>query len=150
VFLPAIGGTAHGTGPEVSQDAPARGGRESLLLVEDDEQVRRVIGRSLRVLGYKVHEARNGQEALKLWQTLGEQVDLLLTDMVMPEGITGLELAGELQALKPGLKVIISSGYSSEIVHAGVPDMAGVVYLPKPYSAKALADLVRSSLDAKT
>lgn len=101
------------------------------------------------MLGYRVHEATNGQEAMTLWQTHGPQVDLLLTDMVMPEGMTGLELAERLQALKPGLKAIISSGYSAEIVQAGVPNKAGIMYLPKPYDGKALADIVRNSLDQR-
>jgi CheY-like chemotaxis protein len=67
--------------------------------------------------------------------------------MVMPEGITGLELAERLQRLKPGLKVIISSGYSAEIVQAGLPSEAGVVYLPKPFTTQMLARVVRSCLD---
>jgi FixJ family two-component response regulator len=69
--------------------------------------------------------------------------------MVMPEGMTGLELTEQLQALKPGLQAIISSGYSTEIVHAGVPAKAGVVYLSKPYATKVLADVIRERLDQK-
>lgn len=65
----------------------------------------------------------------------------------MPEGLTGLELAERLQALKPGLKVIISSGYSAEIVHAGIPTRTGITYLPKPYDERTLADAVRACLD---
>lgn len=127
-----------------------RRGQETILLVEDDAKVRRVIGQSLRVLGYRVFETGNGQEAMTLWQTHGDQVDLLLTDMVMPEGMTGLELTEKVQALKPGLKAIISSGYSAEIVQAGVPNRPGVIYLPKPYEAKILAKVVRDCLDQKT
>ena len=74
-------------------------------------------------------------------------VDLLLTDMVMPEGITGLELAERLQARKPGLRVIISSGYSAEIAQTGRITQAGIAYLPKPYEMKKLADTVRACLD---
>jgi hypothetical protein len=131
------------------QAGPIRRGRETILLVEDDSQVRQVVGRSLRALGYRVHEAGNGQEAMALWQTHGAHLDLLLTDMVMPEGMTGLELTEQLQALKPGLQAIISSGYSTEIVHAGVPAKAGVVYLSKPYATKVLADVIRERLDQK-
>ena len=135
--------------PQASQAGPIRRGRETILLVEDEQQVRQVVGQSLRALGYQVHEAGNGQEAMILWQTHGPQVDLLLTDMVMPEGMTGLELTEKLQALKPGLKAVISSGYSAEIVNAGVPTKAGIVYLPKPYATKALADVIRDCLDQK-
>lgn len=133
--------------PQTLQTEHVRRGRETILLVEDELQVRRVVGQSLRALGYQVHEAGNGQEAMTLWQTPGAQIDLLLTDMVMPEGMTGLELTEQLQALKPGLKAIISSGYSAEIVQAGVPAKAGIVYLPKPYATKVLADVIRDCLD---
>jgi PAS domain S-box-containing protein len=135
--------------PRTPHTEHVRRGRETILLVEDEQQVRRVVGQSLRVLGYQVHEAGNGQEAMTLWQMHGAQVDLLLTDMVMPEGMTGLELTEQLQALKPGLKAIISSGYSTEIFHAGVPAKAGIAYLPKPYATKALADVIRDCLDQK-
>jgi CheY-like chemotaxis protein len=84
---------------------------------------------------------------MTLWQTHSAQIDLVLTDMVMPEGMTGLELTEQLQALKPGLKAIISSGYSAEIVQAGVPAKEGIVYLPKPYATKVLADVIRDCLD---
>jgi two-component system, cell cycle sensor histidine kinase and response regulator CckA len=131
------------------QTGPVRRGRETILLVEDEPPVRLVVGQSLRALGYQVYEAANGQEAVKLWQIHGAQVALLLTDMVMPEGMTGLELVEQLQALKPGLKAIISSGYSAEIVNAGVPSKAGIVYLPKPYATKVLADTIRDCLDQK-
>ena len=77
----------------------------------------------------------------------GGAVDLLFTDMVMPEGMTGLELALQLQALKHGLKVMISSGYSAEIVQTGLSAARGFVYLPKPYEARVLAKAVRSCLD---
>jgi CheY-like chemotaxis protein len=146
VFLPAMAQAAT-LAAQPANAEPVRRGRETILLVEDDAKVRQLVGQSLRVLGYRVHEAANGQEAMKAWQTLGAQVDLLLTDMVMPEGMTGLELTERLQALRPGLKVIISSGYSAEIVQSGVPTKAGVLYLPKPYEARKLADVVRQCLD---
>lgn len=149
VFLPALA-RREAVAAADSEPEPVRRGRETILLVEDDTKVRQMIGQALRVLGYRVYEAANGQEAMALWQTHGPQVNLLLTDMVMPEGMTGLELTERLQALRPGLKAIISSGYSAEIVQAGVPTAAGVVYLPKPYEAKTLADVVRNCLDGKS
>ena len=146
VYLPAAAQSQAEVAP-APQSEPVQRGRETILLVEDELPVRRVVGRSLRALGYQVHEAGNGQEAMTLWQTHGAQVDLLLADMVMPEGMTGLELAEQLQALKPGLKTIISSGYSAEIVHAGIPTKAGIIYLPKPYATRVLADTIRHCLD---
>ncbi|HOW68051.1 MAG TPA: PAS domain-containing protein [Candidatus Paceibacterota bacterium] len=148
VFLPA---EAHPSGPTqpAAPETPIQRGRETVLLVEDDTKVRQMIGQTLRILGYRVYEAANGQEAMGLWLTHSRQVDLLFTDMVMPEGMTGLELTERLQATRPDLKAIISSGYSAEIVQAGVPNKAGVVYLPKPYEAQTLAEVVRNCLDQK-
>ena len=94
-------------------------------------------------------EAANGQEAVALWQTHRHQVDLLLSDMVMLGGITGLELAERLRGLKPELAAIITSGYSAEIVQSRVPNKAGVVYLPKPYETKTLAKVIRQCLDRR-
>lgn len=124
-------------------------GKETVLLVEDETSVRNLVGKMLRNLGYVVHEAGSGQEAMRVWQVYGHQVDLLFTDMVMPEGMTGLELTEQLQGMKPSLKAVISSGYSAEIVQAGVPSKKGVVYLPKPYDSAVLAQVVRECLDGK-
>jgi len=148
IFLPALSVTEIAE-PRSLAAEPVQRGHETIFLVEDDAPVRAVIGQSLRVLGYRVHEASNGREAMTMWQTLGSQVDLLLTDMVMPGGMTGLELAEQLRMQRPGLKVIVSSGYSAEIAHAGVPTRAGVVYLPKPYQMEFLARLLRECLDPK-
>lgn len=74
-------------------------------------------------------------------------VGLLFTDMVMPEGMTGLELVERLKAQEPILKAIVSSGYSPEITQGGVPTASDVVYLPKPYDVSKLAEVVRASLD---
>jgi PAS domain S-box-containing protein len=146
VFLPAITGVAEETAPELEiKQMP--GGNETLLVVEDDREVRRLLVQMLRAFGYRVHEASTGKEAMNFWQSNGSTVDLVLTDMVMPEGMTGLELVEQLRAQKPGLKAIISSGYSSDIVQAGVPSRAGIGFLPKPYEMKVLASIVREYLD---
>jgi len=118
-------------------------------VVEDEAQVRRSVGQALRALGYRVYEAETGQQAMVLWQQYGADVDLLFTDMVMPEGMTGLELAERLQGMKPTLKVIVSSGYSSEIFQAGGIKQAGVWYLPKPYEARVLAETIRACFEGK-
>jgi signal transduction histidine kinase/ActR/RegA family two-component response regulator len=125
------------------------GGSETLLLVEDDRQVRRALCLFLRGQGYQVIEAGSGVEALRLWNLHQSAINLLLTDMVMPEGMTGLELADQLRARKPELKVIISSGYSSELLGPGGKLVAKVLYLPKPCEATLLAKTVRECLDAR-
>ncbi len=124
------------------------GGSETLLLVEDDRQVRRALSLFLRGQGYQVIEAGSGVEALRLWNLHQSTINLLLTDMVMPEGMTGLELADQLRGRKPGLKVIISSGYSSELLGPGGKLAANVLYLPKPCEATLLAKTVRECLDS--
>jgi two-component system, cell cycle sensor histidine kinase and response regulator CckA len=145
VFLPAVGRPV----PDADDAAQpeTRGGAETVLVVEDDASVRAMLATALRGLGYRVIESANGQDAVQLWREAGDRVDLLLTDMVMPKGMTGLELSETLHAMKPTLRTIISSGYSAEMVQGGVPTRDGLVYLPKPYSIATLARVVRESLD---
>lgn len=147
VFFPAIGQVAVSVADQPEHVPPVPRGKETILLVEDEPNLRQALGRTLRVLGYAVHEASNGQEAMRLWQSLGSKVDLLFTDMVMTEEMTGLELAQILRSTKPGLKVVISSGYSAEMAQAGVPDIPGIHYLPKPFQTEELANFVRKCLD---
>jgi CheY-like chemotaxis protein len=125
------------------------GGHESILVVEDDESVRQVLALALRRLGYRVLEAANGVEAVQLWHSHGDRVSLLLTDMVMPEGLTGRELAERLRGLKPNLRVIYTSGYSTEWAHAGGAASPGMRFLGKPYQMAELAKVVRECLDVR-
>jgi PAS domain S-box-containing protein len=128
---------------------PVVGGQGTVLLVEDEEIVRRPIGTYLRKLGYRVIEAANGNQAFGLWRQHYEDIDLLFTDMVMPEGVTGLELAEKLRLEKPQLKIIVSSGYSTEISMQGVPKTAGYIYLPKPSPSATIAATIRECLQKK-
>jgi PAS domain S-box-containing protein len=148
VYLPAVASfdsiVPNGTSPGVAQR-----GNETILLVEDEDGVRKIVSRLLRSLGYQVLEASNGQQATRLWQLHRPEIDLLFTDMVMPEGMTGLEVVEQLQADKPDLRAIISSGYSAEIARMGVANRTGVAYLPKPSDANTMADMVRKCLDSR-
>ena len=128
---------------------PLLRGQGTLLLVEDEAIVRRPLGIYLRKLGYHVIEAANGNQALALWQQHRDQIDLLYTDMVMPEGVTGLELAEKLRAEKPTLQIIISSGYSTEFSAHGVSTGAGFIYLPKPSPSTVIATTVRTCMEQK-
>jgi CheY-like chemotaxis protein len=148
VFLPAKAQSVVATETQ-SPTTPPPGGRGTLLLVEDEEIVRRPIGIYLRKLGYQVIEAANGNQAFLLWRQHRDRIDLLYTDMVMPEGITGLELAEKLKSEKPSLKVILSSGYSTEISMQGVPANSGYVYLPKPSASVLIASTIRDCLEQK-
>ncbi len=119
-----------------------------LLLVEDDELVRTPVEGLLRHLGYKVVTAHNGVAALALLER-GEHVDLLFTDIVMPGGMSGRQLADKAAILRPDLKVLYTSGYTENaIVHHGHLD-PGVHLIRKPYRRQELALKLRMLLDKK-
>ena len=145
VFLPA-------TRPEEVEPARtlkpmAIGGYERILLAEDEPAVRQITARGLRRMGYEVLEAASGEEALKLWEQQHLAVDLVLTDMVMSGGMTGLDLAAKLREISPSLKVIISSGYSAEMVAGSNSTGINYVRLDKPYRLETLSKVVRDCLD---
>lgn len=145
VMLPATeDDVAEDDGP--AGDA-APGGSETILLVEDEESVRRMTSHSLERMGYSVVEAAHGREAIDVWQEQAGRFDLLLTDMVMPEGITGIQLASRFREEKPGLPVILCSGHNSEFAFRSAGPPAWVCFLRKPYPMAALARAVRCELD---
>jgi len=122
-------------------------GRETVLLVEDEPSVRDLAHRLLNQQGYKVLEAANGGEALRVVQEHnGEEIHLLLTDVVMPQ-MGGKELAEKLKTLRPNIKVLYTSGYTDDaIVHQGILEH-GTYFLQKPFSLKTLSHKVREVLD---
>jgi len=121
-------------------------GVETILLVEDDEDVRRFAAESLGELGYRVLQAGDARAALELLGT-GEAVDLLVTDVGLPNGVNGRQLAEAALKRKPALKVLFTSGYArNAIVHHGVLD-AGVQFIGKPFTQSSLARRVREILD---
>jgi PAS domain S-box-containing protein len=130
-----------------ADDKEIRGGSETILLVEDDLNVRRLAAVCLRKLGYAVLEAASGTEALKVWELHGAKIELLLTDMVMPDELTGRDLARRFKQEKASLKVVISSGYSADLADYLPADDEPTARLPKPYSNTVLAQTVRHCLD---
>jgi len=146
IYLPRLAGH-NGQPPEPSDLTAVRGGNETILMVEDEEFLRESAGKVLSQLGYHVLEAANGNEALALWSERRDEIRLLLTDLVMPGGMTGMELGGRLMKEEPGLKVIYTSGYSAEIAGKDFPLQEGVDFLTKPFAARKLALTVRNSLD---
>lgn len=135
---------------ELPDRTPARSvaSSETLLLVEDNEMVRDLAGRILRSLGYTVLEASHGPEALRLIEEYRAPVHLLLTDVVMPGGMNGRELAEQISRRYPDLRVIYMSGYTDNaIIHHGVLE-PGMTFLEKPFSPQALTAKIREILDA--
>ena len=146
VYLPQV--TAEGTAEEAKEAASPSSGRgsETVLLAEDEDGVRTLVSGMLRMRGYTVLEARNGLEALQIVERAQARVDVVLTDVIMPN-LSGRELADRLATRMPDVPVIYMSGYTNEtIVQYGVLD-SGRPFLQKPFSAAALTQLIRHVLD---
>jgi two-component system cell cycle sensor histidine kinase/response regulator CckA len=145
VYLPQAESEKLELGEKVVEAAPC-GGSETILLVEDEEVVRGLARRILEQAGYSVVEASKGDEALRFCAEHAAEVDLLLTDVVMPE-MSGKELADRLKPKYPELKMLFMSGYTDEaIVHHGVLD-SSVEFIQKPFTPAALVTKVREVLD---
>ena len=125
-----------------------RGGAETILVVEDEAPLRYLVNKILRQFGYSVLEADSGITALKVYKQNKDKIHLLLTDMVMPDGMTGRELAEIVQFDQPEIKVIFTSGYNAEIVGKDFELNDGLNFLQKPYHPKKLAKAVRDCLDS--
>jgi PAS domain S-box-containing protein len=146
VYFPIVAAAETQHAETGAQQSPVLGGKETILLVEDEPMLRELVRDVLQEYNYKVIEASSGAEALRLWDEQKHDIDLLLTDMVMPEGLNGRELADQLKKRKPDLKVIFSSGYSTESLGKDF-SQGDTVFLPKPYLPPQLAQTVRSCLD---
>lgn len=129
--------------------APARGWKETVLHVEDEPILRELVREILGQYEYRILEAGSGNEAIKVWEANKGQVDLLLTDMVMPEGMNGRDLAEQLRSRKPDLKVIYTSGHSANVFTKDQDNHDGL-WLEKPYQPSKLARTVRECLDQST
>ncbi len=143
VYLPLV----HEAADAAIRPAPAgQGGDETILLVEDEPEVRRVGARMLRGRGYRVLEAPDGEAALALIATYAETIHLLLTDVVLP-GLGGRELAERVTRERPAIRVLFASGYTDDVVlqHQLVTD--AVAFIEKPFTAAALGRKVRDVLD---
>jgi signal transduction histidine kinase/ActR/RegA family two-component response regulator len=148
IYLPRL---AKNAGPKSSQPAltAMRGGSETILLAEDDPAVRASVRKAVSQLGYRVLEAPTGAKALEVWRQNRQEISLLLTDLVMPDGMSGKALAQHLLQENAKLKVIYMSGYSAEVVGKDFPLKEGDDFLTKPFQASKLAQTIREKLDAK-
>lgn len=147
IYLPQLRSSADQAEILTTDDTLPQGS-ETVLLVEDEDVVRGLTRQILEQAGYNVLEAMRGEEAIRLCLESSRPIDLLLTDVVMPE-TSGKEVADRLSSLHPGLKVLFMSGYTDEaIVHHGVLD-ANVEFIQKPFTPASLARKVRAVLDAE-
>jgi two-component system cell cycle sensor histidine kinase/response regulator CckA len=136
----------HGEAPTMPRAVD--GGAETLLLVEDEEGVRKLLTHVLHKRGYRVLEAANGDEALRVYERRRADIQLVLTDMVMPH-MSGRELGEKLRALSPNLKIIYMSGYTDDVLVRTGALGPGMSFLQKPLRPETLAARVRETLDGK-
>lgn len=147
VFLPAAT-SREGEGLLDFPAAHPLRGTETILLVEDDESVRASMRIILQKYGYRVLEAEHGRTACELWARHREEVALLLTDVILPDRMSGHQLAGLLRKDKPALKVVYSSGYNPEVMENGIDAGQSDAFVPKPFTAEQLLTVVRRCVTA--
>jgi CheY-like chemotaxis protein len=145
IYFPRTMEEARPVTPEASSTA-SLAGKETVLLVEDQDEVRHLVEEILRTQGYTVLKASNGEEALRLGRSRKKPIHLLLTDMVMP-GMNGKELAERMQKMFPGMKVILMSGYAEDGLIQWGTIIQGMEFLKKPFRVETLIQTVRKVLD---
>jgi len=147
IFLPAAT-RAEEAATAAAVPAPVRGGSETILLVEDESLVLLMVERILAEAGYTVLIAASAAAAREVWREHWEEIDLLLTDMVMPGGFSGKQLAEVLRGQNRGLRVIFMSGYSAELQSRDLDIKEGIRFLQKPFTQSVLLEAVRRQLDS--
>ena len=145
IYLPAATESMQERPPR-PQAQPAAKGSETVLLAEDDQQVRELAAIALERYGYKVFAAANGRDAQAIAEGLEEPIHLLLTDVIMPD-MNGKELFEQISRFRPEVRVLFMSGYTDDVIahHGGID--AGIPFIGKPFNLKGLAERVRSVLD---
>ncbi len=136
--------------PAANPAAKLKGGNETILVVEDEQPIRKLIKVALERYGYRILAAENGIEAIEMIQKDDIKIDLLITDIVMPGGMNGRQLAEKFQLVYADLKVIFISGFTKDVTAQELKLEPGVNFLRKPFSLFALAELVRRQLDASS
>ena len=147
IFLPITEGKADEVIPEACE-SESDDGTHTIFVVEDDASVRALVVEVLNSYNYRVIEAESGDTAIAMWPEVKNRVDVLLTDMVMPGEASGLDVARHCFASKPGLKVIYTSGYSTELFATNKSLIEGVNYLPKPYLSRSLTNIIHNALQS--
>ena len=148
IYLPASGARS-GALQMVPNEPKVIGGTETILVVEDETHLLKLMRHILTSHGYEVLESTNGREALGVWKQRRADIDLLLTDLILPDGMAGTELARILQAEQPRLKVLFTTGYNAERVAKEFAPGASFNFVQKPFHARKLAEMVYETLNAK-
>ncbi len=146
IYLPRAGVGAAGRARADAADAAPATGSELVLMVEDNKDLRTVTVKQLADLGYRTVEAESAKAALQMLATHPE-IDLLFTDIIMPGGMTGTELAREARRLYPKLKILLTSGYTARAMANGFHDIEGLELLNKPFRKRDLAQKLRTVLE---
>jgi signal transduction histidine kinase/FixJ family two-component response regulator len=147
IYLPQLAHTPDQSAT-LGERVQVLGGTETILVVEDEATLRRLFRNMLARLGYQILEAPTGTAALEIWDHRQNEIQLLLTDLVMPDGMTGIDLGQKLLKDKAELPIIYISGYSRETLDSSVDLLEGINFLSKPFQLEKLAQIVRNSLDA--
>ena len=145
IYLPCVAGRDHAAEPDVADHSRVPGGSETILLVEDEQSVRRATAEYLRLQGYNVLEAKDGFDALAVAQKTNSTIHLVITDVVMPN-MSGGELAKELARLRPDTKLVFVSGYAGKTLQDHKVLDLETNFLQKPYTLKQLSLKIRSTL----
>lgn len=145
IYFPAVEGKREETEAALAA-AKMPHGTGTILVVEDELAVRVLVSNLLQRCGYTVLAAESGVAAMKVWQEHQDRIQLLLTDIIMPDGMNGYELSRQLQAARPGLKVVYTSGYSGEVVGKSLNLADGVNFLQKPYPPQKLLQILQDHL----
>jgi len=135
-----------GTSRAPAKSVTPREGHEMILVAEDEAVVRDMVVVALEHAGYRVVAASTGEEAVRLIDRMGEEIDLLLSDVIMP-GMSGPDLYDRARRTRPDLKAVFMTGYSALVIGRPIPD--GVTLLEKPFSSARLNEVVRETLAAK-
>ena len=146
IYLPASAGRGE-TARALDAEENIRGGTETILLVEDEAPLRQLVRNVLESYRYKVIDADSGRAALDEWEKNAGEIDLLLTDLVMPGGLNGRDLGEKLRLINPRLRIVFMSGYSGDIVGKDFKLREGINFLQKPFAPRTLAKCVRDCLD---
>ncbi|SEM01949.1 PAS domain S-box-containing protein [Syntrophus gentianae] len=144
VYLPVIESAEEA--PLVEGQAPPRGGHETVLMAEDDAPLRFLTGEILKLAGYRVLAAVDGEDALRLYREHGQEVDLLLLDVIMPKK-GGRGVYNEIRAVHPGIRCLFMSGYSEDAVHTNFILDHGLKLIQKPFKSMDLLRMLRQELD---